>query len=420
MKFKSKIKNALGQKQYQKVVLAKSCLTTYSSRVFRNNRSIAPQSSIIDFIKIFSVKENHTFFGYYDITPFSEDNRRILASATPKKSISSAKTDLLIGYFDIKNEKMFHLVDTTELWCWQMGCRLQWFPRDENELIIYNTMIEGSYGSIVQNIKTKKIVARFCSALYALDSEAKNALTLNFSRLNRFRPGYGYHNVEDRTINDQIPVDDGIWLINLDNGDAKLIISLKQLSETEPSETMYNAHHYVNHLSFNPSGDRFLFFHLWSGNGRRKNRLITSDLNGENWYILESNSLVSHYTWKSNNEILATVLDDNGNFQYKLYRDKSTDFDVIGPKSLIADGHPTYSPEKQCIITDTYPDKYGEQYLILYENEPIELHRFYHPPKFRGEIRCDLHPRWDRHGKHVCVDAISSSLRSMHVIGLKL
>ena len=159
--------------------------------------------------------------------------------------------------------------------------------------------------------------------VYAMDSSGNRGLSVNFSRLHRLRPGYGYRNLPDASKGNECPENDGIWRIDLSTGKSELIIDLFRLSCFDPLPSMKNAEHYVNHLAFNPSGERFMFFHLWVKDGQRSNRLITSDWNGENLCVLESEGTASHYTWKSETELLATVHYGKAGTRYNLYTDGS-------------------------------------------------------------------------------------------------
>jgi hypothetical protein len=289
-------------------------------------------------------------------------------------------------------------------------------------MIIYNKIIEGNYGSVIQNIRSKKILKTYSMPIYSINNNGKYALTLNFSRLNMLRPGYGYKNINDTTNTKNTPNNDGIWLIDLERNTYELIINLKDLSEYHSLNSMKNAKHYVNHLCFSPSGTRFLFLHLWQKSFHRYSRLISSNFDGTDLFVLEDKIQVSHYTWKSDSEILATLKNRNSEFSYYLYFDKTRKFEIIGENDLKRDGHPSFSPKGDLILTDTYPDKYGEQHLLLYnkKNELIDLHQFYSPLKFRGEVRCDLHPRWDRRGHYISVDSAMDGKRAIYLLKLKI
>jgi hypothetical protein len=422
MMLKQTFKKLVGELNYERASLLQKYLKVFSNRAFRYRKTVfSEKKARSNQIEKFSASRGQTFFGYYDVTPFSKNNNMILANIGPDKNRSPIKgEELLVGYFYRDADKHFQPVDKTSTWCWQMGCRLQWFPEDENNLVIYNKMVDKIYGSVIQDIKNKKILTTLQRPIYQIDKHGKHALSLNFSRLNRLRPGYGYSAISDPFEGNACPEGDGVWLMNIHSGKNQLILTLKQLSKMDPLQTMEGAEHYVNHLAFNPSGNRCMLLHLWINNGRRYNRLITCDLYGKNICILTTTGLVSHYTWKSDRELLITLYHENVGTNYYLIKDSSDERTKIGDGLLQEDGHPSYSPNSSSILTDTYPDNYGEQRLLLYTSEQnlIEIARFFSPTRFRGEMRCDLHPRWDRNGRNVCIDSAQEGTRSLYVISL--
>jgi len=71
---------------------------------------------------------------------------------------------------------------------------------------------------------------------------------------------------------------------------------------------------------------------------------------------------------------------------------------------------------KNLIVTDTYPDKWREQHLILVDINKKEsqiVSKLYSPFKYTGQVRCDLHPRFDREGKYIVVDSTHNGHRQM-------
>ena len=84
------------------------------------------------------------------------------------------------------------------------------------------------------------------------------------------------------------------------------------------------------------------------------------------------------------------------------------------------DGHCSFSPDRKWILTDTYPDKEeSKRTLILYnveEGRRVDIGRFYAPPEIWGDIRCDLHPRWDRDGKSVTIDSAHEGHRQIYML----
>jgi hypothetical protein len=68
-------------------------------------------------------------------------------------------------------------------------------------------------------------------------------------------------------------------------------------------------------------------------------------------------------------------------------------------KYLNTDGHASLSPTSNIILTDTYPDRYGELSIILFnyekERKHIILKAYQNILNNYDEKRCDLHPQWN-------------------------
>ena len=59
-------------------------------------------------LKKYSVSKKHVFFGYYDKTPFSKNNERLLALVAPLPNCSPyRKKEALVGYFPFKKGNRF-------------------------------------------------------------------------------------------------------------------------------------------------------------------------------------------------------------------------------------------------------------------------------------------------------------------------
>jgi hypothetical protein len=111
--------------------------------------------------EIYSSGERHTFFGYYDKTPFNYNSDKILANSVNCENLPISTLNpyppLKVGYFEIGNSSNFIQIGETKTWCWQQGARLMWFPKENGEFIIYNDYIKGKFSSVVYNISSKKV-----------------------------------------------------------------------------------------------------------------------------------------------------------------------------------------------------------------------------------------------------------------------
>ncbi|MBI3971026.1 MAG: hypothetical protein HY332_07025 [Chloroflexi bacterium] len=91
----------------------------------------------------------------------------------------------------------------------------------------------------------------------------------------------------------------------------------------------------------------------------------------------------------------------------------------MGQGVLTEDGHCSYSPDGNWLLTDTYPRRKPYRTLILSDlrtGRRIDVGRFLSPPEITGEIRCDLHPRWSQDGTLVCFDSVHEGSRQLHVV----
>lgn len=369
--------------------------------------------------KVLKYKNNHCFFGYYDVGPFSHDNNLILSLVVNSKLVSPrGKIKAKLAYFNLNNNNL-NFFGETDTWCWQQGCRLQWYPQDgETPLVFYNKYLGDRYGGVIQNVFTKKIIKEIPMPLYAISIDGKRGLSLDFFKLQKNRPGYGYYFTHDKKMNREFLNNEGIWFYNFDKNSIDLIIKIEDLIEIDKIDSMNSAIHYINHLMFNPSGNRFLFIHLWLKDGKRYSRLITSDISGRNIKVLNNSGLVSHYNWKNDDEILVYCKFDNI-MSYVLYNDKNGCGHKIGEGILEEDGHPSFTKNNKNIITDTYPNYKGLQKLLAFnlENKKLSIiNSYFRPLCFRGEVRCDLHPRISFDNKYICVDDVKKDKRVLKVL----
>lgn len=365
----------------------------------------------------------HHFFGYYDKCPWNLSGRILLAmeidfcDRQPKPGEA-----LTVGMVDLNDNDRYVPLDTTTAWCWQQGTMLQWMGSAPEREVVYNAVQDKQYVAIVRDVVTNKS-RTLPRPIYAVSNDGKQAVSLPFDRLHRLRPGYGYCALPESFPDDPAPKKDGWWRMDMVTGKHELVVPITELAAHKPDARFSGAHHWVNHAQFNPSGSRFLFLHRWRVFEKPwSTRLYTCKPDGSDLKLAWDTGMVSHFDWRDDDTILAWVkTKDQGN-KFALIDVPSGEGKVIGGDVLTQDGHCSYSPNRQWVLNDTYPDKERQQWLMLFHPKTgrrIDLNQFYLPPKLTGPFRCDLHPRWNRNGTQICIDSGHEATRQVYVLDVK-
>lgn len=369
-------------------------------------------------------KEHEYFFGYYDKCPWDATGRYILcmrAKDTWSKPDPLGEADILI--IDTKGEEQPKVLATTHCWNVQQGCMAQWLGPDFSSRVIFNDVREGRYVSIVKEVESgREIILPL--PVYSVSTDGKTALSLDFSRLHNLRPGYGYAELPETTERKILPDTTAIWKLDIGSGKTTELLKYTDFARFQPRPEMEEkgSVHKVNHLMISPDGKRFMVLYRWFCGQRKFTRLITCGIDGNDMYLLSDDDMVSHCYWKNDSEILAFERKKDGGPGYYLMKDKTQEWTHLWPK-LNNDGHPSYSPvDGNVVVFDTYPNKARIQEVKVASDLDVEgnkiktIARVFAPFKYDNDTRCDLHPRWSRDGKKVCVDSVFEGHRGLYEI----
>lgn len=377
--------------------------------------------------ELISPTDGHYFFGYYDLQPFDSTGRYHLCHKAPFEDRIPGPEDVCeLGMLDIQTKEFIKLAETTA-WNFQQGALLQWYKDDDH--IIFNVREDGAFRTCILNIRTG--VKRVLPMAYAsLSQDGSKAVCVNFSRIFDFRPGYGYAGIPDAFEEDYAPEADGVWFMDTETGACRLVVSCEQIKEACPKKPYTDQKLLINHITLNPSGDRFvmLFRNQPEDGSKWATGLIVGDMQG-NLRQLGEWTVYSHYHWKNDHELLivSKCYDGNPNlglYVFNLITGEITLIPEPCPERPIKDIHCLYSPDRRFIMGDDYPIRsiYRRLHFIEIATGKHTILGKYRDCNFSNEtmeFRCDLHARYDRTGRYVSFDCNYTGNRCVAMLDLK-
>ncbi|MFN3324231.1 MAG: hypothetical protein ACK5AZ_12095 [Bryobacteraceae bacterium] len=353
------------------------------------------------------------WFGYYDKLQVDPGGRYVLGMQVDFEGRSPAPDDVIrVGMVDLQDGDRWIEFGQSRAWNWQQGCMLQWIPGSATR-VIWNDRAEGRFVAHVYDVKAGRLVQTLPAPIYSVSPDAKWAVYPDFRRLNDCRPGYGYAGLPDPRPNALAPDESGIWRMDIETGRRTLLLSFADAAAfPSPGLDWTGAKHWFNHLLISPDGQRFILLHRWRGEKEGTSfstRMLTANRQGKDLYVVDPHGKTSHFIWRDPQHILAWAFHPSHGNRFYLYRDKSDQVEVVGKDVMTVNGHCTYLPGNRWILNDTYPDRERRQHLYLYEvatGRRVPLGEFHSDPRYTGEYRCDLHPRFSPDGKMVIIDSV--------------
>ncbi len=364
------------------------------------------------------------WFGYYDKLEFDPTCRYVLGMEVDFEHRSPKADDVIrVGMVDLEDGDKWIELGHTRAWCWQQGCMLQWRPGSRSE-ILWNDRQGDRFVCHVLDVFTRA-KRTLPHPVYTVSPCGKWAVAPDFRRVNDMRPGYGYTGLPDPHADEQAPADSGIFRVDLETGEASLVVSLADLARLPfPGRDLSPMKHYFNHLLVSPDGSRFEFLHRWRGPGVRSfgTRMLTAAPDGSDVRIVDPSGYTSHFIWRDPQHILAWSRHESHGSAFYLFEDKTGGkVEVVGEDVMTVNGHCSYLPGNEWILNDTYPqgkERLQSPYLYHVASGRREwLGHFHLPPEYRGEWRCDTHPRYSPDGRSVVIDSPHTGEgRQLHLI----
>lgn len=392
---------------------------------FHANWALRPQSSLINSTmpgyEIISPAQwagtpepaGHLFFGYYDKSPWSPDGTRFLLHSLGRPRHSE---DISVLVLDASSHDC-RTVARSSAWNYQQGSLTQWIRWQGVDAVALNDITGGQLVTRIVSTDGNEL-AKLERPIQCSTRDGDIVASISLARLSVYRPEYGYSRLRPGPLPSL--EHDGLFLLSAGTGTWSLRVSLDQLVSHQPLTEFATSAHWLNHVAFAPGGSRLVFLHRWGDRRRQRSRLYLLDLDSAEPRLLLDGGLVSHYCWLDD-RVLLCYCESSAGYRYHLINTCDLTVKPVETPTIAAlsDGHPSFCPNTGQIVTDTYPNRYGQQQLLVFHRNlaaATTAATVTHPPKFRGAARCDLHPRWHQDGRAVSFDSVMNGRRRSWIL----
>jgi len=373
--------------------------------------------------------KDHLFASYYAINAWSADGRYATVLETEVKNRLPTEQDAaVLGVVDAQDNNRFIPLTETRCWNFQEAAMAHWLGTAPRTQFIFNDLVDGRFVSVIFDManRTRRVVPFPVSAV---SRDGRWAVSINYARLRLTRPDYGYGGNGQNARADTVwPEDDGLWLVDLASGEARLIVTIASVRDRMPAVKDPKALAYFCHTVFSRDGSKIFWLartveNLSGQKVVRKWETTSFTCNRDGSGVrrcFPDGWGGSHFNWLDGDRLMVTAKFKDAVWSHVLFTPGKEDFTRLGRGLLDFDGHGVFSDDGRWMATDTYPDKLGERKLMVMrmaDHAVLPLGAFFVPELYREQYsRCDLHPRWRPDGKMLAFNSVHEGSRQVYVV----
>lgn len=381
--------------------------------------------------------DKHHFFGYIgqcQTIPWNASGRYILGLEMDHiDRLPKPEEAAIIFLIDTQDNNKIIRVDKTHGWNPQQGTMFYWNPLAPETQFFFNDrdVGTGKVYVVLYDVEKRKRVREYRyedtpigNGGVAADGSAW--LGLNYGRLARLRLVTGYPEALDWSKDEIAPENDGIFIVDIQSGEKRLLVSYKQLEEKllESSPELDHTGLFINHSLWNRDGKRVYFFARagWSGNrGDKVNAPFSINTDGSG-LSLHDTFIGGHPEWAEGSIVIGSRRDENNKKRQVLYD--------VEKKEIVGQwGDPTVFPNPEGDVALS-PD--GKLFVNGHKESSKNYYTVYRLSdgayvrsegidrgSFSGDIRIDPAPRWNRTNDAILVPGLAENgTRQMFVISI--
>lgn len=378
--------------------------------------------------QITSGPENHLFgyIGHVGTIPWNASGRYIVALRTEFVDRMPGPDDPAeIILLDAEDDYAVRAVDTSRGWNVQQGTMLYWNPADPENQFFFNDRDPetGKVFCVLYDISEGQRVREYRFEDTPVGNggvafDGKHFAAINYARMARLRRVTGYPGAWDWTEGVSAPDDDGIFLVDVETGEKRLLVSFRQLAEALRRERpeIDSMPLFINHTLWSRTGDRLFFFARANfGKPGRLNASFTIARDGSDLRRQQTH-IGGHPEWDAGSRMIGSIAKRQAVFDV----DSQKLVELIGDRELFPDpeGDIALSPDLEW-LANGYKDD-GKVYYVVHNRRTGTTFRSPGYDLFgrvSGDLRCDPAPRWNRTGDRLLIPSMmEDGTRQMFVM----
>jgi hypothetical protein len=362
----------------------------------------------------------HHYFGYIGHvknTPWNGDGRYMVLLSTGFQDHMPAPAEAAdVVLVDTRRNNTVEVIDQSRAWNPQQGTMFYWNPKAADTQLIFNDrdLKNNHVFAVLYDIAKRKRIKeyRYEDTPFGNSGVAQHGgyfLGLNYGRLARLRPVTGYPGAYDWSKGVDALDNDGIFLVAIETGKKRLLVSFRQLAESIASKRpdVAGKHLFINHTLWNRDDDR-IYFYVRGDFDSAANKLdIPCTIRPDGSGLTVHPYVGGHPEW----EFGSRLIGDSEHRQVLYDVDKMKTVGPLGPKEILptGDADSALSFDGKWFVNG-YRVGHEDFYAILRRSDGSYLRTRGMPVDqwTEGDLRLDPAPCWNRTSDMIAFPAIAN------------
>ena len=374
----------------------------------------------------------HHFFGYIgqcQTIPWNASGRYILGMEFDHiDRMPRPDEAAVIILVDTHQENRIIRLDRTHAWNPQQGTMFYWNPLAAETQFIFNDrdVQTGKVFAVLYDIEKRKRIREYRDDQAPIGNggvaqKGGAFLGINYGRLARLRAVTGYPETLDWSRKDNAPRHDGIFVVDINIGTKRLLVSYRQLADKlrKLYPDIDDTALFINHTLWNRTGDRVYFFAR--GNWEKRSKVRTKINTPFSIHIdgtgltMHDRHIGGHPEWAEGHLLIGASKED------QILYDVDTQEVVgqLGTPEIFPnpEGDISLSPDGR-LFANGYKKGTENRYVVYRRSDGAYVRsEGLDKGEYSGDIRIDPAPRWNRANNAILVPGIAENrTRQMFVI----